>query len=921
MGLWRIGVVLVFVVWVCALFPRGWAGRQRRGSAIAAIPEIDDDIVEQLCISHRIDYMQIKEELKNSDIFLSEEMATDSTGMKSIAMPLMERAIQRFNPLKQTFLDCQSKENFHFLVSGDEHTSKSLFTQYLQSLLGWRPFSRRNLADQSFPTTLAAPTSAPSPVVEPPTYSPAPSPDSTPTSFSFPAETPHSFFPPDPHNSSLQPSTSPDFVPALPSKKNDALKRAVVIAVVATTAGTFLFVAIILCFYRKCCSDNISGDRQRDDRPLVTISISDFSVGSPKPFGLGNSINEEKFETLSFKTNPSQNVRVPPVEISHKTVESNIANLSIAKEAPSLEADPGVVKSSAKPSTSSSNTNASIPPPSLMRPIRAGPPPSGSPPPPPPPPPAPIGINPCLCPLPLPPPIPTGTKPDPSSPPPPPPKNASPPRPPLLELSSSRVARSSPLGPQHPGTSGEDIGIRSEAEAPKPKLKPLFWDKVLANPDHSMVWHQIHSGSFQFNEEMIESLFGYSATNKHKGDRNKELTSIDSPSQYVQILDPKKAQNLSILLRALNVTIEEVNDALLEGTELPMELLQMLLKMSPTAEEEQKLQLYSGELSQLGPAERFLKALVLIPSAYERIDALLFMGSLQEEVSSIKESFATIEATCKELRSSRLFLKLLEAVLKTGNRMNDGTFRGGAQAFKLDTLLKLADVKGTDGKTTLLHFVVQEIIRTEGVRAARAARESGSTSSVNSDDLVDASSPHEMGDHYRSLGLQVVAGLDGELKYVKKAAVLDIDALTGAVANLGHGLVKMKEFLNSEMWHVDQETGFYQTLNSFIEHADVDITWLLGEEKRIRILVKNTTDYFHGSTAKDEGLRLFMIVRDFLIMLDKACKEVKKTSRKTPMTPRNREAPIMPPIPDPRQLVISAVKDRQLDSPSSDDES
>lgn len=194
-------------------------------------------------------------------------------------MPLMERAIQRFNPLKQTFLDCQSKENFHFLVSGDEHTSKSLFTQYLQSLLGWRPFSRRNLADQSFPTTLAAPTSAPSPVVEPPTYSPAPSPDSTPTSFSFPAETPHSFFPPDPRNSSLQPSTSPDFVPALPSKKNDALKRAIFIAVVATTAGTFLFVAIILCFYRKCCSDNISGDRQRDDRPLVTISISDFSVG------------------------------------------------------------------------------------------------------------------------------------------------------------------------------------------------------------------------------------------------------------------------------------------------------------------------------------------------------------------------------------------------------------------------------------------------------------------------------------------------------------------------------------------------------------------------------------------------------------------------------------------------------------------
>ncbi|KAG5596921.1 hypothetical protein H5410_038153 [Solanum commersonii] len=62
------------------------------------------------------------------------------------------------------------------------------------------------------------------------------------------------------------------------------------------------------------------------------------------------------------------------------------------------------------------------------------------------------------------------------------------------------------------------------------------------------------------------------------------------------------------------------------------------------------------------------------------MEALLLICSLQEEVSSIKESFATLEVASKELRNSRLFLKLLEAVLKTGNSMNDG-----AQAFKLDT--------------------------------------------------------------------------------------------------------------------------------------------------------------------------------------------------------------------------------------------
>lgn len=116
------------------------------------------------------------------------------------------------------------------------------------------------------------------------------------------------------------------------------------------------------------------------------------------------------------------------------------------------------------------------------------------------------------------------------------------------------------LRPPRPSsvTEGDD------ADAPRAKLKPFFWDKVLANPDHSMVWHQIKSGSFQFNEEMIETLFGYAPAGKNKT-QSKESSSQDPSNQYIQIIDPKKAQNLSILLKALNVTTEEVVDALQEG--------------------------------------------------------------------------------------------------------------------------------------------------------------------------------------------------------------------------------------------------------------------------------------------------------------------------------------------------------------------
>lgn len=65
--------------------------------------------------------------------------------------------------------------------------------------------------------------------------------------------------------------------------------------------------------------------------------------------------------------------------------------------------------------------------------------------------------------------------------------------------------------------------------------------------------------------------------------------------------------------------------------------------MAPTEEEELKLRLYNGELTQLGPAERFLKVLVEIPFAFKRLQSLLFMCTLQEDALTIKDSLTTFE--------------------------------------------------------------------------------------------------------------------------------------------------------------------------------------------------------------------------------------------------------------------------------------
>ncbi|PIM99188.1 Rho GTPase effector BNI1 [Handroanthus impetiginosus] len=933
--------VVCFVAFVLLLFTMLANGVESKGEEeeplLAYLTEsgvINHEMAELIRSNCMLELLHAKKTLQEVELHFNEESSTGNHNLNSWSSgaKMPDIVIILLPQVNQILIDCVRGKNLMLRDTGEEKGSDSWYTRYLRFLFNRRTSSTRRMLAQ---TPGEAP--APSPIAS--SLSPAPSIPVPPPK--VPARPPiPPFFPRDLNNSNFPP-TSGENTSANTSDEQSSnsktSKKTVIIAVVVTASVTFVIAALLFVFCRRCCGMG-SGLGKNDEKPLLSLSLSDYSIASSKrSFSQGNSVDEEKIGNQSFNNklnynkmsgnfymdshSPSNSKIEMPVGtaagIATYSVENSLQTppgMSGAPGLPPLRPPPG---RTLPPKPAPDNAAPVPPPPPPVRPSPGGP----SPPPPlphsvqagprpPPPPPSPPGP---AAPRPPPPPVAGAPRP-----PPPPGAGVPPPRPQPIGLKPPRPA---PPGPHHPSTSAS-IGD-SDAGTSKAKLKPFFWDKVLANPDHSMVWHQIKSGSFQFNEEMIETLFGYAPADKNKNAPKKESSSQDASRQYIQIIDPKKAQNLAILLKALNVTTEEVCDALEEGNELPSELIQTLLKMAPTADEELKLRLYGGELSQLGPSERFLKVLVDIPFAFKRLESLLFMCTLQEEISTLKESFAVLEAACTELRKSRLFLKLLEAVLKTGNRMNDGTFRGGAQAFKLDTLLKLADVKGTDGKTTLLHFVVQEIIRSEGRKAARSAKETGRTSSFKSNNPFE-DSMQDSEEQLRSLGLQVVSGLGNELQNVKKAAMLDADSLTGAVAKLGHALVKAREFLNSDMKKVDNENGFHQTLRSFVQNVEVDVMWSLEEEKRIMGLVKSTADYFHGNSGKDEGLRLFVIVRDFLIILDKVCKEVQSAPRKSirkedrvATATDQRQSGLM----DLRQRLFPAITDRRMDTSSSEEES
>ncbi|CAH9063301.1 unnamed protein product [Cuscuta epithymum] len=860
---------------------------------------INHDQAELIWLNCRIELIHAKEVAENYEFNAQVDKSTGNTEAVSHGRPSMKPQTQEFenilHPLaKQPLLDCLRKKNLMFLVRCGKSVPRTWYNRCLDFLYARHCAPKRQYVIHSYEEEQSHEILSVQPFI--------------PRKLSDTAVVKRSKAS---SNSTLRASSK---------NKTGKRKKSSSVSVAVPAAVTFVMVALLFICCVKICKSG-SGNGQTDKRPLLSLSLSDYSgVSSQKSFSSDNSLSNKKssfdnsfhdkmdcnlFMESRTLNNSRKNIPVGPGSYP-ATVMDNFVLVESGKTGntglPPLKPPPGRVVLPSHPAMTAPAAPTPPPPPPPPPPPKAAPPPppvipssSGGRPPPPGPPPPP-GIR-------------SGGKIGPCPPPPPgagvPPPRASVPAP-LMGVRPPRA----PLGPSY------------EDDGPKTKLKPFFWDKVLANPDNSMVWHQIKSGSFQFNEEMIETLFGYAAQDKNKNGTKRDPS--DASIQYIQIIDHKKAQNLSILLKALNVTTEEVCDALKEGNELPAELLQTLLKMAPTADEELKLRLYNGDPLQLGFAERFLKVLVDIPFAYKRLETLHFMCTLPEDASMVKESFATLEAACTKLRKSRLFLKLLEAVLKTGNRMNSGTYRGGAQAFKLDTLLKLSDVKGKDGKTTLLHFVVREIIRLEGLRAARASRELRSMSSIKSDDLL-LESPQDSEEYILSLGLEVVSGLGSELEYVKRAALIDADNLTGTVAKLGHAVLNAKKFLSSEMKSVDEEQdGFLETLENFMQSAEGEVRELLEQEKHIMSLVKSTGDYFHGNAGKDEGLRLFVIVRDFLVILDKVCIEVRATHIKTNNKYTKHVVAPSEPYPSPdlhKKLHSAAISERQLvDSSSSDDD-
>lgn len=198
--------------------------------------------------------------------------------------------------------------------------------------------------------------------------------------------------------------------------------------------------------------------------------------------------------------------------------------------------------------------------------------------------------------------------------------------------------------------------------------------------------------------------------------------------------------------------------------------------------------------------------------------------------------------------------------------MNVGTIRGGASAFRLDALLKLSDIRGADGKTTLLHFVVQEMARLQGSKASDNL--SGTSGSCQ------ATLARE---EYSETGIKFVSELSNGLGNVKKVASIDLDTLKSSISNLSHGLDQLIRLVGKDFTSNDRNQNFLQCMRSFQTHAENTMQELKAAEAEVLQQVIELTEYYHGEIGKNESnlLHIFVIMKDFLGLLDRVSREIR----------------------------------------------
>ncbi|CAO2645627.1 Formin-like protein 1 [Lemmus lemmus] len=341
------------------------------------------------------------------------------------------------------------------------------------------------------------------------------------------------------------------------------------------------------------------------------------------------------------------------------------------------------------------------------------------------------------------------------------------------------------------------------------------------------------------------------------------------------LIEANRAKNLAITLRKGNLGADRICQAIetYDLQTLSLDFLELLTRFLPTEYERSLIARFEKEqrpMEELSEEDRFMLRFSRIQRLPERMSTLTFLGNFPDTAQLLMPQLNAIIAASMSIKSSDKLRQILEIVLAFGNYMNSSK-RGAAYGFRLQSLDALLEMKSTDRKQTLLHYLVKVIA-----------------------------------EKYPQL-----TGFHSDLHFLDKAGSVSLDSVLGDVRSLQRGLeLTQREFVRQDDCLV---------LKEFLRTNSPTMDKLLADSKTAQEAYESVVEYFGENPKTTPPSMFFSLFSRFTKAYKKAEQEVEQWKKEAAADTSGREEPLAPKSPPKARRqqmdLISELKRKQQKEP------
>lgn len=271
----------------------------------------------------------------------------------------------------------------------------------------------------------------------------------------------------------------------------------------------------------------------------------------------------------------------------------------------------------------------------------------------------------------------------------------------------------------------------------------------------------------------------------------------------------------------------------LDSSSLDIDQVENLIKFCPTKEEMETLKNYAGDKEMLGKCEQFFLELMKVPRVEAKLRVFAFKITFSSQVDDLRRHLNTINCAAREVKESVKLRQIMQTVLTLGNALNQGTARGSAVGFKLDSLLKLSDTRARNNKMTLMHYLCKLL-------------------SEKLPELLD---------------------FDKDLVHIEAASKIQLKNLAEEMQAVSKGLEKVEQELAASSNDGAISAGFQRVLKNFLDTAEAEVRSLISLYSEVGRNADSLSQYFGEDPARCPFEQVTQTLVLFVKMFNKAREE------------------------------------------------